>query len=68
MPRGRKNDWLREVFSPSLYLFAGLALASGLLTYWVAGAAAVRIALAADYQLILHILPRIDVDLDMVSL
>ena len=59
MPSGRKNDWLREVFSPSLYLFAGLALASGLLTYWVAGAEAVKIALAADYQLILHILPRI---------
>ena len=58
-PPGRKHDWLREVFSPSLFLFAALALASGLLTYVMVGAEAVIAALAADYELILRILPRI---------
>lgn len=53
------RPWLRDVFSPSLLLFAALALVSGLFVYFTVGAGAVRAALVADYQLLQRVLPRI---------
>lgn len=56
--RGAKRSFLREAFGPSIFVFLGVAVLAGWMTWETKGPSAVRDALIGDVDMLLFLLPR----------